>query len=119
MRILLERYYTGVKSGMKMFPPGEYEDHELPGGLALYLVETDHATDITPEHEAGAPVSQGFESWPLKDIRAFAKQNEIDVASKMKAEAIEVIAQWVSENAMLPTKVEGNSDDTPEAVEED
>jgi len=52
MRIKLDRYYTGVKSGMKTILPGEYEDNELPGGLAVYLVETDHATDITPERTA-------------------------------------------------------------------
>ncbi len=127
MRILLERYYTGVKSGMQMIHPGEYEDRELPGGLARYLVDTDHATDITPQDEAGAPESQGFESWPLKDIRAFASANEINVGGMNKADAIEAVGQWVSENAVLPTRVEAEpetgeievTDDEPETDEED
>lgn len=46
MFIRLEKHYVGVKSGMKTFPPGEYNASDLPGGLAKYLVETEQALEI-------------------------------------------------------------------------
>ncbi len=114
--IRLEKDYIGVKSGMKLIRPGEYEATQLPGGLAQYLVLTEQALQIeglTPPpvrpsmvvvtsgpEVIPADTSQSFESWTNVEIEGFAQNNEIELGgATKKADMIAVIAEWVELNS--------------------